>query len=121
MRAEFVSVDPIFGCHLWTGRKDKDGYGLLSGWKRAHIAAWEAKYGAVPEGKRLDHECRRRNCCNTDHLEPVDQSENEKRKSWRRRVKRTTCKRGHDLKLSGAVTPEGGIVCRRCNQACLSG
>jgi hypothetical protein len=49
-------------------------------------------------------------------LQLAQRSENEKRKSWRYRAKRTTCPKGHDLKLHGVVTPEGGRVCRQCNR-----
>ncbi len=109
-----------FGCDLATGRLDKDGY-AFHGRTRAHIVAWVAVNGSVPldtNGKPmvLDHLCRRRNCRAPHHLEPVTQSENEKRKSWRYRARRIKCPQGHDLRLSGIVTPEGGRVCRECNR-----
>lgn len=107
--------DPIFGCLLATGRTDRDGY-AWHGKSRGHIVAWTKVNGPVPEGKVLDHMCRRRHCSAHWHLEPVTQSENEKRKDWRYRVRRATCSRGHDLKLHGQVTPERGIVCRSCNR-----
>lgn len=106
--------DPIFGCELATSRLDKDGY-AFHGRSRAHIAAWVAINGAVPDGKVLDHLCRRRHCSAHWHLEPVTQSDNERRKSWRARARRERCARDHDLRVQGIVTPEGGIVCRQCN------
>lgn len=109
------TLDPIFGCVIASGRLDKDGY-AFHGKTRAHIAAWLAEKGPIAEGMELDHMCRRRNCKALHHLELVTRSENEKRKNWRYRVKRTKCPQGHDLKLNGAVTPEGGIVCRQCNR-----
>lgn len=36
-----------------------------------------------------------------------------------KRARRTTCPKGHDLKLHGVVTPEGGKVCRQCNREAL--
>jgi hypothetical protein len=107
--------DPIFGCELATGRRDRDGY-AFQGKARAHIAAWVAGRGAVPEGFVLDHLCRRRHCKALHHLEPVTQSENERRKSWRYRTRRTHCPAGHELALHRIVTPEGGCVCRQCNR-----
>lgn len=104
-----------FGCELWSGRLDEDGYGR-DGRRKAHITAYETAFGPVPEGFVLDHLCRRRNCVALHHLEPVTQSENEKRKSWRYRARRTHCAKGHDLSVYGAVTPEGGRVCRECNR-----
>jgi hypothetical protein len=68
------------------------------------------------EGFVLDHLCRRRNCIALHHLEPVTQSENEKRKSWRYRARRATCPKGHGLAMNRAITPEGGVVCRQCNK-----
>jgi hypothetical protein len=108
-------LDPVFGCQLVTSRLDRDGY-AYHGKTRAHIAAWIAVNGPVPEGLVLDHQCRRRNCRAVHHLEPVTQSENELRKSWRYRARRSVCMKGHDLKLNGIVTPEGGRVCRTCNR-----
>lgn len=108
-------VDPIFGCELVTTRLDKDGY-AYHGQSRAHIVAWTRAHGAVADDHALDHLCRRRNCRALHHLEPVTQSENERRKSWRYRARRTHCARGHELKLHGIVTPEGGRVCRQCNR-----
>lgn len=108
-------IDPIFGCDLAEGRLDSEGY-AFHGKTRAHTVAWVAANGPVPEGMELDHTCRRRHCRATHHLELVTRGENEKRKSWRYRSRRTMCPRGHDLKLNGIVTPEGGRVCRQCNR-----
>lgn len=108
-------IDPIFGCDLAEGRLDRDGY-AFHGKTRAHIFAWVAKNGPVPPELELDHTCRRRHCRALHHLELVTRSENEKLKSWRYRVRRASCARGHDLKLNGMITPEGGRVCRQCNR-----
>jgi hypothetical protein len=99
----------------WFERSDKDGYGL-AGRQRTHTKAWVEANGAVPEGKELDHTCRRRNCRALHHLELVTRSENELRKSWRYRARRKTCSKGHDLQIHRAVTPEGGVTCRTCNR-----
>lgn len=107
--------DLVFGCELSTGRKDREGY-AFHGKTRAHIAAWEAANGPVPDGLELDHLCRRRACCAVHHLEPITRSEQEKRKSWAYRAKRARCPRGHELDVNRQVTPEGGIVCRACNR-----
>lgn len=107
--------DPVFGCELATGRRDREGY-AFHGQARAHIAAWVAAHGPVPDGKELDHLCRRRHCSALHHLECVTRSENEKRKRWQYRARRTHCPRGHALAEHGVVTPEGGRVCRACNR-----
>lgn len=108
-------LDPVYGCHLATGRRDADGY-AFHGRTRAHIHAYTTAVGPIGDGLVLDHMCRRRHCCAPHHLEAVTQSENEKRKNWRYRARRTLCPRGHALNVNAIVTPEGGRVCRACNQ-----
>jgi hypothetical protein len=112
--------DPIFGCELVTSRLDKDGY-AYHGKSRAHLVAWERVHGQVAAGMELDHLCRRRNCKALHHLERVARSEQELRKSWRYRARRTHCPRGHELATNRIVTPEGGCVCRQCNRDAESG
>lgn len=120
MTAWPVEIDPVYGCWIWQRGLDRDGYGVSwrgSVARRAHIAVYETEVGAIPAGLELDHECRRRACCNPRHLTPVTRSINEHRKRWRVRIQQPTCASGHDLKLHGMVTPEGGRVCRACTKA----
>lgn len=107
--------DPDFGCELATGRRDKDGY-AFHGKTRAHIAAWVAANGAIEPGMELDHLCRVRHCVALHHLELVTRDENERRKSWRYRARKTWCPAGHRMELYAVVTDAGGRVCRKCNQ-----
>ena len=115
-----VERDPIFGCELATGRRDKDGY-AFHGRTRAHIAAWTSEHGEVGPGLELDHLCRRRHCVALHHLEAITRGENERRKSWRYRARIVACPRGHRLAEHGIVTPEGGRVCRACNREAACG
>lgn len=108
--------DPVFGCELWLGTRDKDGYGVNEN-RGAHIVAWERANGRVAEGLDLDHLCRRRNCVALAHLEPVTRQQNEWRKKWSHRSRRAACAKGHDLQLTAMITPEGGRVCRLCSRA----
>ena len=107
-----------FGCDIATGRLDYDGY-AFHGKTRAHIVAWVAVNGPVPEGHVIDHMCRVRACKAEHHLEAVTESENQKRKSFAYLLKRKTCKRGHNLKLHRVITKERGIVCRQCNREAM--
>lgn len=112
-----LEIDPVFGCRIWQRELDRDGYGVSRRGRnsqRAHVAVYLELVGPIPAGHELDHDCRRRACCWTEHLTPVTRSANEHLKRWRARVSRATCKRGHDLKLHAIVTPEGGRVCRAC-------
>jgi hypothetical protein len=104
-----------FGCRIWTGRLDRDGYGR-DGRRQAHIVAWEAEFGPVPEGFELDHRCRRRACTALHHLDAVTRRENSLRKAWKRRARETKCPKGHDMTVNRVVVPpNGGVVCRACN------
>lgn len=110
------TLDPIFGCVIASGRLDRDGY-AFHGKTRAHIVAWTSANGDIPAGMEVEHTCRNRACVRVVHLELVTRSENERRKSWRYRAKRTHCKNGHELSLHGMVTPAGGRVCRVCSRS----
>ena len=107
-----IDLDETYGCWLWQGRLDAAGYGRGKR-RRAHIEVYEAERGAVPSGMELDHVCRRRNCVNPAHLEPVSGSTNGLRKRWGVRVAVKACPIGHEL-VDPMVTPEGGRVCRVC-------
>ncbi|MCA1833027.1 MAG: HNH endonuclease signature motif containing protein [Mycobacteriales bacterium] len=108
-----TDFDPVYGCELAIGRRDKDGY-VFAGERRAHLVAWDRAHGPVADGFELDHTCRRRACCSLDHLELVTRRENELRKRWSHRTRIASCPRGHRLSETAIVTPEGGRVCRTC-------
>lgn len=114
------TVDPVFGCWLWTGALDKrHGYPLVWRGRRPSSAqrlVYEDAIGPVAAGLELDHLCRRRLCVAPHHSEPVTRAENELRKSWAYRARRARCPRNHDLRLHAIITPEGGRVCRQCNR-----
>lgn len=113
-----IRLDPLYGCYRWTGPTDREGYPLDCG-RRVHRTAYIERYGPIPEGKELDHVCRRRNCVRPEHLEPVTRSENERRKSFRRRMRIKHCPAGHDYYTHGRLTKEGGRVCMACAPAVL--
>lgn len=112
-----VAIDPVFGCVLYQGRLDRDGYGM-HGIKRAHIVAWEREHGKVPSGMQVEHMCMRRNCTNHLHLMLATPGMNLKlrrgRKGWARRVRMEKCRFGHPM-ADAMVTPESGRICRSCH------
>src|SRR5882724_3748162 len=101
------------GCWLWTGQKDRGGYGRIGitengrCFKRlAHRLSYEAFVGPIPKGLEIDHLCRVHCCVNPAHLEPVTRNVNMQRgvniglvgrlaADAKQRAK-TTCKHGHD-------------------------
>jgi hypothetical protein len=110
-----VERDGVFGCWLWTGKPDRYGYGTvwLGGPRQAHRVAYVELVGPVAPGLKLDHLCRRRHCVRPDHLEPVTEAENQLRANPEYLARRTRCRNGHPLDRP-IRTPEGGLLCRRC-------
>ena len=69
-----IRIDPITGCHVWTGYKNARGYGMtrFQGTRKlVHRIVWQHKNGPVPEDLELDHMCRNTSCCNPEHLRAV--------------------------------------------------
>lgn len=67
------------GCLIWTGTKDKDGYGRRGariGEKRAHRYAYAEANGPIPKGAVVRHECDNPACCNPAHMALGTQSDN---------------------------------------------
>lgn len=75
------------GCWLWGGSVNDGGYGTFvpEGANTAkwltHRVAWGLLIGGHKPGLQLDHRtCKRRDCVNPLHLEPVTPSANQRRK-----------------------------------------
>lgn len=91
LRRFFEKVDYGFDpadCQIWIGALSDEGYGdfRLGGRTiRAHRVAWIWAHGAAPppETPFLDHAatCLGRFCINRAHLEPVDNAENQRRRT----------------------------------------
>ena len=78
----FVQKSASAPCWVWTGTRQRNGYGSF-GVKgrtlRAHRWSYEFYVGPIPAGLQIDHLCRVRNCVNPEHLEPVTHAENMRR------------------------------------------
>lgn len=95
-----------------------NGYYRLRDTKQyAHIAAWEAAFGAVPAGLELDHLCRNRWCRNAvgGHLEPVTQTVNVMRGESppARNARKVRCPQGHEYSKDS----RGKRYCEMCRLA----
>jgi hypothetical protein len=110
-RVRFVGDD---GCWAWTGPTDRGGYGMTTLGKQkvmAHRVVYELLVGPIPEGLHLDHLCRRRECLNPAHLEPVTQAENNRRAG----AAKTHCIHGHEYTPENTYRrPRGVRECRAC-------
>ena len=115
-------------CHPFRGFIDRAGYGRLRRGGReepvdyAHRIAYELAVGPIPEGLVLDHRCRRRECCNPRHLEPVTNAANIGRGEAPTIVlnRAGKCQRGHDASEASRRSsgPRAGQVayCRACRR-----
>lgn len=107
------------GCWLWTGYRDRAGYGHTRhpGQTRGRMAfvhriAYEFTNGPIPEGLEIDHLCRVRNCVNPAHLEAVTHRENMLRST----ALQVECLRGHRFDEANTYLYRGRRCCRECDR-----
>jgi hypothetical protein len=66
-------------CWLWTGHKDRKGYGQF---KFQGVAKWAHRWSyatfiaPIPAGETINHKCANPSCVNPEHLHPMSRSEN---------------------------------------------
>ena len=116
IEAKVVKTDH---CWFWTGRPNRDGYGVIgiteNGRKKnhmAHRASYEAFVGPIPHGMVIDHLCRNRACVRPEHLEPVLHEVNVRRGASTERG--THCGNGHEFTKANTRWVR---VCITCSDA----
>lgn len=130
---DFIEPEPNSGCHLWTGRVGRGGYGSItvgSKHRLVHRLRYEREFGPIPEGMFACHRCDTPACVNPDHLflgTVVDNNRDAVRKGRSRHVlteanaAKVRCHKGHELSgenLHVFVTRRGRRfrVCRACQR-----
>jgi hypothetical protein len=122
-------------CWLWTGRRERDGYGRImigSRKHRPHRLSWELHCGSIPDGLRVCHKCDVRLCVRPDHLFLGTASDNAMDAAKKGRLSNgarnvTSCPSGHPyspentyIEPTRVVRSDGSIrqstrrVCRQC-------
>jgi hypothetical protein len=107
-------------CWLWRDAVDEDGYGKFrtpDGVRGAHIISWEMCHERrLPKGWHVDHLCRIRRCCNPEHLEAVEHSENVLRGASfsAKNKQKTHCPRGHEYTDENTRIHHGSRECITC-------
>jgi hypothetical protein len=110
--ASYVTVSN--GCWLWTGKRNKEGYGRW-GAKFAHRLSYEIHKGPIPAGMHIDHLCFNPSCVRPDHLRAVDPEVNSRRNL---KALATECAKGHLYTPENTGRQKGSRrYCRICNRA----
>lgn len=66
-------------CLVWTGTKNRHGYGYISDKSKmriVHRVAYELAYGKIPDGFDILHSCDNPSCVNPDHLRAGTHTDN---------------------------------------------
>ena len=109
-------------CWVWTGCKNKDGYGRVRVKGKAqsvHVVGYTEYKGPLPPGQERDHLCRVRACWRPIHIEPVTHQINMAR-GINQFVFKSRCLRGHLFNIKNTYWRKDrrgrlGRTCKRCD------
>jgi len=116
MNLDTWTLDPVFGCRIWTGKLSDNGRPVI--WRGSSPqSVIRIVMGTIKPEHVPDHLCRNIVCVYREHLEAVTKAENERRKGMKYRMKRAKCPHGHRLdEATRMLTPTGGVLCRICHR-----
>lgn len=128
----WARVQKSEGCWLWTGAKNRNGYGYLGMNNKdilAHRFSWIVNVGEIRAGKCVLHRCDVPACVRPDHLFVGDHLTNVRdciakgrrftnhKQAARTKASRPFCRRGHEYAAVGFFVGNRGQ--RRC-KACAA-
>lgn len=105
-------VNKTDGCWLWTGMKNRNGYGMINNRPSktrnlAHRVSWEtANQIPIPDGMFVCHHCDTPACVRPDHLfigTKEDNSADCSMKGRYRQQQRTHCPKGHEYSAENTI------------------
>jgi hypothetical protein len=100
-----TEIDPTTGCWLWTGPRDRNGYGKTTDPTSGDRTVQVHRLGALLVGQPFDHDltldhlCSVRHCWNPAHLDPCTMRTNVLRGAGPTAINaaKTHCINGHEL------------------------
>ena len=114
-----VEKDIATGCWNWTGGRDSSGYGTFTIDQKQYIAPRFAAY--LWKGFDLNsdllvlHHCDNPRCVNPEHLFFGTVKDNSQDAIAKGRLRRTFCKRGHELSSENTLVFKHNRLCRICH------
>jgi len=125
-RSKFIPQVDGDNCWRWLGRLREDGYGqfdLYGRAYRAHRVAYTIRYGAIPDGKQINHRCGNPICVRPSHLYAGTHAENMRDSiahGTHCMASKTHCKHGHEFTEENtsvlAWRGQSHRVCRTCRR-----
>lgn len=103
--ARLVETEPNSGCWLWTGARQRDGYGVLKVDRKnvaAHRFSWERENGPIPANLCALHKCDTPSCVNPAHLFLGTRGDNARDKAAKGRCHNNRGERNGRSKLTDA-------------------
>jgi hypothetical protein len=107
-----IKIDRSGDCHLWTARRDSDGYGRFrpdganTSEVPAHRVAFVLGGGTIPDGMQVLHTCDNPPCVRYDHLFIGTNADNMADRNRKGRARAGTHKRARGLRNGRHTHPE---------------
>jgi hypothetical protein len=114
---KFVEPEPNTGCWIWTGNRDRKGYGQFW-WMGRRVRACRFVIGLEPGPIEPDHLCRNTWCVNPRHLEAVTRQVNLRRgmSPVGLNYRKTHCYKGHEFDPANTRMVGEERRCKACER-----